>query len=73
MKEPADGCGGETPLMKNSELQSRLDPDIVRKFAEKNIRYERFMPHKPHINYTTWQNGFMAENRKVMYASNAIL
>ncbi|KAJ7374073.1 hypothetical protein OS493_009404 [Desmophyllum pertusum] len=35
LNEAADGCGGETPLVKNTELISKLDPDVLRKFEEK--------------------------------------
>ena len=65
MKEPADGCGGETPIMKNNDLQSRLDPDIIRKLDEKHIKYERYMPSTRHRNYISWQDGFMTNDRKV--------
>ena len=68
-KEPADGCGGETPLLKNSELIFRLDPDVVRKLEEKYIRYERYMPDKSHAKYMTWQHIFITENRKVMHTA----
>lgn len=65
MKEPADGCGGETPIMKNNDLQSRLDPNIIRKLDEKHIKYERYMPSTRHRNYISWQDGFKTKDRKV--------
>ena len=65
VKEPADGCGGETPIMKNNDLQSRLDPDIIRKLDKKHIKYERYMPSTRHKNYISWQDGFMTKDRKV--------
>ena len=51
--------------MKNNDLQSRLDPDIIRKLDEKHIKYERYMPSTRHRNYISWQDGFMTKDRKV--------
>ncbi|KAL9978255.1 hypothetical protein ACROYT_G015753 [Oculina patagonica] len=58
LKEPADGCGGETPLVKNKELLSKLDPEVVRKFKEKKLRYVRYLPDKSRGDYMNWQHVF---------------
>ena len=65
VQEPADGCGGETPLVKNSELLSTLDPDIVRRFEEKQVRYVRYFPDKSNGEYLSWQHVYETNNREV--------
>ena len=65
VKEPADGCGGETPLVKNSDLLSSLDPDIVRRFEEKQLRYVCYLPDKSNAEYMNWQHSFYTDNREV--------
>ncbi|KAJ7326144.1 hypothetical protein OS493_027996 [Desmophyllum pertusum] len=64
LKEPHDGSGGETPLVKNSELLSKLDPDVVRKFEEKQVRYVRYLPDKSRGEYQNWQHVFATTNKK---------
>ncbi|XP_078372637.1 dapdiamide synthesis protein DdaC-like [Oculina patagonica] len=64
LKEADDGCGGETPLVKNSELLSKLDPEVVRKFEEKQVRYVRYMPDKSHDDYMNWQHLFTTESKE---------
>lgn len=66
LQEPGDGCGGETPLAKNSELLSSLNPDIVRKFEEKLVRYVRYLPDKSNGEYMTWQYVHQTEDRQVV-------
>jgi len=65
LKEPADGCGGETILVKNSELLSKLDPEIVRKFEESQVRYFRYMPDKSNKKYLSWQHVYNTDDREV--------
>ena len=64
-QDPADGCGGETPLVKNSELLSTLDPDIVRRFEEKRVRYVRYFPDKSNGEYVNWQHVYQTDNGEV--------
>ena len=66
LKEPDDGCGGETPLAKNSDILSKMDPEIVRKFEEKELQYVRYLPDKSNREYLNWQLVFKTENRKVL-------
>ncbi|KAL9980627.1 hypothetical protein ACROYT_G009236 [Oculina patagonica] len=66
LKEPADGCGGETPLVKNSELVSRLDPEVVRKLEEKQVRYMRYFPNEGPGVYLSWQHSYATDDRKVV-------
>ncbi|KAL9972742.1 hypothetical protein ACROYT_G019107 [Oculina patagonica] len=68
LKEPADGCGGETTLVKNSELLSKLDPEVVRKFEEKQVRYVRYVPDKSNDKYRSWQHQFDTDDRQVVEA-----
>ena len=65
LKEPADGCGGETILVKNSDLLSKLDAEVVRKFEEKQVRYFRYMPDKSNDQYLSWQHVYNTEDREV--------
>lgn len=64
-KEPFDGCGGETPLVKNSELIARLNPEVVRKLEEKQIRYVRYLPNEAPGVHLSWQRSFVTNDRKV--------
>jgi len=66
-KEPEDGCGGETPLAKNREILSKMDPEVVRKFEEKELQYVRYLPDKSNREYLNWQLVFRTESRKVLY------
>jgi len=65
VKEPVDGCGGETPLVKNSELISRLNPEVVRKLEEKQIRYVRYLPNEAPGVHLSWQRSYVTNDRKV--------
>ena len=65
LKEPADGCGGETSLVKNSELLSKLDAAFVRKFEEKQVRYVRYFPDKSNKKYLNWQHVYNTDDRAV--------
>ena len=65
VKEPADGCGGETPLVKNSELIARLNPEVVRKLEEKQIRYVRYLPNEAPGVHLSWQRSYATNDRKV--------
>ena len=51
--------------MKNSELISKLDPGILQKFEEKQIRYVRYLPDKTRDEYMNWQHIFATEDREV--------
>ena len=72
MKEPADGCGGETFLVKNREILSKLDPEVVRNFEQKHIRYTRYLPDKSRMDYVhlNWQNLFTTDSKKVFHLFN---
>jgi hypothetical protein len=63
--EPEEGCGGLTPITRNSEVLARLDPKVVQKFEEKQVRYIRTLPSEANKDYLTWQNTFKTDNRKV--------
>ena len=65
VQEPGDGCGGETPLLRNSELLSKLDPEVVRKFEEKQVRYIRYFPDKKNQEYLNWQHVYQTDDRRV--------
>ena len=65
VQEPGDGCGGETPLLRNSELLSKLDPEVVQKFEEKQVRYVRYFPDKNNKKFLNWQQVYQTDDRKV--------
>lgn len=54
-------------MAKNSDLLSRIDPEVIRKFEEKELQYVRYLPDKSHREYLNWQYVFRTENRKVSY------
>ena len=66
LKQPGDGCGGETPLAKNSDILSRMDPEVIRKFEEKKLQYVRYLPDKSHREYLNWQYVFRTENKGIL-------
>ncbi|XP_074621738.1 dapdiamide synthesis protein DdaC-like isoform X2 [Acropora palmata] len=66
VQEPGHGCGGETPLLRNSELLSKLDPEVVRKFEEKQVRYVRYFPDKKNKEYLNWQYVYQANDRRAV-------
>ena len=53
--------------MKNSELISKLDPGILQKFEEKQIRYVRYLPDKTRHEYMNWQHIFATEDGQVKH------
>lgn len=63
--EPNEELGGVTPMARNSEIFSQLDPSVVEKLKEKKIRYTRYLPHEKHKPYASWQQSFMTNDREV--------
>ena len=51
--------------MKNSELLSKLDPDVTQKFDQKNILYWNYFPDESKNADMSWQRIFDTEDRKV--------
>lgn len=62
LKAPGEGCGGETAIIRNRTLQSKLDKEVLQKFEEKQIRYIRYLPHQDRKSYMPWQRVLMTEN-----------
>ena len=65
MVEPNEELGGVTPLARNSEIFAQLDPTVVKKLEEKQIRYTRYLIDEKHKPYASWQQSFMTDDRKV--------
>ena len=65
LTEPNEEWGGVTPLVRNSEVFAQLDPAIVKKLEEKQIRYTRYLPDEKHKPYASWQQSFMTDDPKV--------
>ncbi|XP_022805017.1 clavaminate synthase-like protein At3g21360 [Stylophora pistillata] len=64
LQEPADGCGGETPLAKSSEILLKLDPEVVRKLDSKGVKYAGYWPDKSSAEYMSWQQQFYTDNKE---------
>ena len=58
--------GGETPLAKCSDIVSKLDPEVVKKFDVKGVMYVRYLPDKSRSDYMPWQHQFYTDDRKVI-------
>ena len=52
-------------MLRNSELLSKLDPEVVRKFEEKQVRYVRYFPDKNSQEYLNWQQVYQTDDRRV--------
>ena len=67
IKEPDQFCGGETVLLKNSDLTAMLDPKVTQEMEEKKIRYQAFLPNKDSKAklQKSWQDRFWMDDPKV--------
>ena len=67
LKEPDSFCGGETVLLKNRDLTAILDPEVIRKFEEKKVCYQAFLPNKTTNAglQKSWQDRFWLEDPQV--------
>ena len=67
IKEPDPFCGGETVLLKNSDLTAMLDPKVTQEMEEKKIRYQAFLPNKDSKAklQKSWQDRFWMDDPKV--------
>ena len=67
LKEPDSFCGGETVLLKNRDLTATIDPEVIRKFEEKKVRYQAFLPNKTTDAglQKSWQDRFWLEDPQV--------
>lgn len=67
IKEPDPFCGGETVLLKNSDLTAMLDPKVAQEMEEKKIRYQAFLPNKDSKAklQKSWQDRFWMDDPKV--------
>jgi len=63
-QEPGEDCGGETPLVKSSDILSRLDSKVLQDFVKKKVRYVRYAPPRGPGAYLPWQDVFMTEHSK---------
>ena len=66
LNEPGESCGGETPLARCSDIVSKLDSEVVKKFEVKGVMYVRHLPDKSRSDYMPWQHQFYTEDRKVI-------
>lgn len=67
IKEPDPFRGGETVLLKNSDLTAMLDPKVTQEMEEKKIRYQAFLPNKDSKAklQKSWQDRFWMDDPKV--------
>ena len=56
---------GETAVVFNKELQSKLDQKFLERVDQRKIRYIRYYNNEEHVNYMTWQAIFNTTSRKV--------
>ena len=61
-----DGCGGETPIVRNRQLMAQLDKEVLTKIG-KNLMYTRYSPDRKveSTGYMTWQQILETDDRKV--------
>ena len=65
-QEPAEDCGGLTTITRNSEVFAKLDPKVVQKLEEKQVRYSRYLPSSSKdTQYVSWQSSFYTDDTKV--------
>lgn len=50
-----------------NEILSKLDPEIVRTFEEKEVRYVRYLHDRSHREYLNWQQVFKTDNKEVLF------
>lgn len=67
IKEPDPYFGGETVLLKNSDLTAMLDPKVTQEMEEKKICYQAFLPNKDSKAklQKSWQDRFWVDDPKV--------
>ena len=53
-------------MAKCSDIVSKLDPEVVKKFEVKGVMYVRHLPDKSRSDYMPWQHQFYTEDRKVI-------
>ena len=51
--------------MKNKELMSKLDPEVLQKFEEMQIRYVRYLPREAPGVFPSWRRAFATDSQKV--------
>lgn len=64
LTEPNEEWGGVTPLVRNCDVFAQLDPKILKKLEEREIRYTRYLPDEKHKPYASWQQSFMTKDPK---------
>ena len=66
-REPAEGAGGETALAKLDDVTRNLDPALLGKFRQKQVRYIGRLPdeNKEDKRAQPWQDRFMTKDRRV--------
>ncbi|KAJ7388214.1 hypothetical protein OS493_039193 [Desmophyllum pertusum] len=63
-KSPMMAVVGKRRWLRTASCLSKLDPDVVRKFEEKQVRYVRYLPDKSRGEYQNWQHVFATTNKK---------
>ena len=53
-------------MAKCSDIVSKLDPEVVKKFDVKGVMYVRYLPDKSRSDYMPWQHQFYTDDRKVI-------
>ena len=53
-------------MAKCSDIVSKLDSEVVKKFEVKGVMYVRYLPDKSRSDYMPWQHQFYTDDRKVI-------
>ncbi|KAK3724998.1 hypothetical protein QZH41_017474, partial [Actinostola sp. cb2023] len=67
LEQPAEGCGGHTVLCDSRELLTKINPDILQKLEEKQVRYWYRVPHESNTDYRSWQQMFVTSDKKLIF------
>ena len=50
----------------SSEILLKLDPEVVRKFQSKGVKYAGYWPEKSRAEYASWQQQYYTDNKEVL-------
>ena len=53
-------------MAKCSDIVSKLDSEVIKKFDVKGVMYVRHLPDKSQSDYIPWQHQFYTDDRKVI-------
>jgi len=63
-----EGCNGLAPVTLSTEVLTKLDPNVVEKFKEKQVRYHNCRPNEGK-RFLSWQRTLGTKDRKVSFVA----